>query len=255
MAEEEISITEFVKRELEKLETLRQQRRRAAEQGTITDEEAAKLEEEISKHLWPQVLREYLDSFREAYLRRAEIGERAAYIRAIQALCGLLMWLPSPFHLSDDDPALNWLEELSTHLGDLDSSLVSPVFQWAGERVSGVSTAEWAGRHWIVHDVETLHAAGMKYEAAAKRVIAGRRLHGVSEANVLSWCKQFRRGEVKNRRVRAQYEECTLPLLTQGCFSEEELQRSPRTWRVIGRGSSSLESHWKRAVRFGRTGL
>jgi hypothetical protein len=60
-------------------------------------------------------------------------------------------------------------------------------------------------RAWVVHAIELLHATGMKYRPAAKRVIRGN--HGVSEKEALSWCKEFRKGNVKNPEAASVYKD------------------------------------------------
>jgi hypothetical protein len=154
----------------------------------------------------PLMLQEALVEFREAYLRRAKTGEREAYARAIQALAGVLIYLEPPLNLSDGDPAYMWLIDLIRHLEDLNVGVVPRVFRPDGGR-KGLSTAEWLMRQEIVSDVELFHAADMTYDAAAERVIRGHRLRGVSEKEVLSWCKEFQKGNVKNQEAAYRYED------------------------------------------------
>jgi hypothetical protein len=172
----------------------------------------------------PRILQESLNEFREAYLRRAKTRERRAYIEAIRALTGVLMFLERPLNLSDDDPALLWFFDLVRHLEDLDAGIVPPVFRpLFGAK--GLSTAEWMERVWAVCATELLHATGMKYPAAAKRAILRRQLHGVSEKELLSWCKEFRKGRVKNREAALVYEDYMAGIRGRNA---QELQRSIR---------------------------
>jgi hypothetical protein len=154
----------------------------------------------------PRILQGSLNEFREAYLRRAKTGERRAYIEAIRALTGVLMYLEKPLNLSDDDPAVMWFVDLIRHLEDLDAGIVPPAFRCPVQS-KGLSTAEWMERAWAVLAIELLHATGMKYLAAAKRAILHRQLHGVSEEELLSWRKEFRKGRVKNREAASVYED------------------------------------------------
>jgi hypothetical protein len=90
-----------------------------------------------------------LSEFREAYLDRAKIGERAAYIEAIRALGGVLLFLEEPLSLSDADPAYLWFMDMTTNLEDLDAGVVPPVFRCpVGSK--GLSTVEWMRRVWVV---------------------------------------------------------------------------------------------------------
>jgi hypothetical protein len=186
-------------------------------------EERRKAFEEKWKVHRPLLLQRSLIEFREAYLKRSETGERAAYIEAIRALLGVLLYLEEPLNLSDEDPAYMWLIDLIRYLEDLHVGVVAPVFRapWGS---NALSTAEWMTRQWVVYDVELLHVAkGMKYEAAARRIIRGRKLHGVSEKDVLSWRKEFKKGRVKNREAAQLYEDGMAYL--RGC-GVEELQRN-----------------------------
>jgi hypothetical protein len=148
----------------------------------------------------------FVRTFREAYLRRAETGERAAYVEAIRALTGVLLHLEEPLTLSDEDPALMWFFDLVRHLEDLDQGIVPPMLDCT-ERIKGLSTAEWMKRVWVVIATEHLHATGMKYKVAARQAILGHKLHGVSEQEALSWCAEFRKGRVKNREASWVYQD------------------------------------------------
>jgi hypothetical protein len=77
----------------------------------------------------PRLLHKSLNEFRQAYLRRDKTGERAAYIEAIRALTGVLMYLEEPLNLSDDDPPVMWFFDLTRELEDLNACVVSPVFR------------------------------------------------------------------------------------------------------------------------------
>jgi len=158
------------------------------------------LEEKWKVHR-PLLLQRSLDEFREAYLKRSETGVRAAYIEAIRALLGVLLYLEEPLNLSDEDPAYMWLVDLIRHLEDLNVGVVAPVFQCSTWRNKALSTAEWMARERVVTAIELLHATGTKYKAAAQHAILGYKLHGVSEKEVLSWCAEFRKGRVKNREA------------------------------------------------------
>jgi hypothetical protein len=171
----------------------------------------------------PRLLQRSLNEFREAYLKRAETGERAAYVEAIRALLGVLLYLEEPLDLSDEDPAYMWFGDLISHLEDLNSGIVPPVFCPGEEGRKGLSTAEWLRRAWAVHAIELLHATGTKYAAAAKRAIRGYQLHGVSEKEALSWCAEFRKGRVKNREAAEVYKDYMAAI--QG-FNAQQLQDS-----------------------------
>jgi len=162
---------------------------------------------EEDRKLRLRVLQGSLDGFRKAYLRRAKTGERAAYIEALGALGMVPLWLEEPLNLSDEDPAFMWFVDLIRHLEDLDTGIVPPVFCPGQTGRKGLSTAEWMGRVWAVHAIELLHAVGVKYPAAAKRVILRRQLHGVSEKEALSWCKEFSRRRVKHREAAEVYKD------------------------------------------------
>lgn len=171
----------------------------------------------------PLLLQRSLIEFREAYLGRAKTGERAAYIEAIRALLGVLLYLEEPLNLSDEDPAYIWLVDLIRHLEDLNVGVVAPVFQCSTWRSKALSTAEWVARQWVVYDIELLHLAkGMKYKPAARRVIHGHKLDEVSEKEVLSWCKEFQQGRVVNQEAARLYEDGIAYLKR---HSAEELQQ------------------------------
>jgi hypothetical protein len=174
-------------------------------------------EEELAAYL----LQRSLNEFRKAYLDRAEIGERAAYIEAIRALGGVLLFLEEPLSLSDADPAYLWFMNMTTNLEDLDAGVVPPVFRCpVGSK--GLSTVEWMRRVWVVTAIEQLHATGMKRRAAARRAILAYKLHGASEKEVLSWCAEFRKGRVKNREAALVYGDVMAWVRT---ASPQELQR------------------------------
>jgi hypothetical protein len=178
-------------------------------------------EEELAAYL----LQRSLNEFRKAYLDRAEIGERAAYIEAIRALGGVLLYLQEPLRLSDEDPAYMWFMDLIRNLEDLDAGVVPPVFRCpVGSKA--LSTVEWMRRVWVVNAIELLHATGMKYRAAARRAILAYKLHGASEKELLSWCAEFRKGRVKNREAAFVYEDL---IAWRRTASAQELQKSIAT--------------------------
>jgi hypothetical protein len=181
----------------------------------------------------PRLLQRSLDEFREAYSRRAEIGERAAYVEAIRALTGVLLYLEDPLNLSDEDPAFMWFVDLQIHLEDLDSGIVPPMLD-CDVRSKGLSTVEWKNRLWAVLDIETLHAAGMKYKDAAIYAIRGQKLLEVSEKEVLSWCAEFRKGRVKNREAVALYKDARAWLQRNEGDAEELQQAVARLFHEWG---------------------
>src|SRR5215831_12942744 len=69
-----------------------------------------------------------LDDFYQAYLGRAETGERTAYIKAIEALTSVLGYLehedlwPQTEHGEPGAP-IQWLDDLATQLRDLDAGI------------------------------------------------------------------------------------------------------------------------------------
>jgi hypothetical protein len=174
---------------------------------------ATAAEKQYFKEWWkthrPQILQRSLIEFREAYSRhetsKHETGKRAAYIDAIRALSGILMYLEEPFGLSDGDPALMWFVELALHLEDIDAGIIPPLF--LSPRKKGLSTVQWMARERVVSAVELIHAAtDMKYALAARRVIRGYKLPGVSEKEVDSWRKEFQKGRVP-REARELYDD------------------------------------------------
>jgi hypothetical protein len=182
---------------------------------------AGKSLEEKQKAYRPLLLQQSLDRFREAYLRRVETGERAAYVEAIYALTGVLSNLEESLAMSDAEPAYMWLCDLCRHLEDLDSGVVPPTLDCA-ERIKGLPTVEWMKRMWVVTAIEHLHATGVKYKTAAERAILGYQLQGVSEQEALSWCKEFRKGHVKNREAAWLYQDSMAWIRTR---SAQELQQ------------------------------
>jgi len=194
---------------------------------------AGKSPEEKYKVHRPLLLQQSLDRFREAYLRRHETGERAAYVEAIGALTGVLLHLEEPLAMSDEEPAYMWLCDLGRHLEDLDSGIVPPTLNCA-ERIKGLPTVEWMKRLWVVGAIELLHATGMTLEVAARQAILGYQLQEVSEEEALSWRKEFRKGHVKNREAAECYEEY-VATIRRG--DTQELQRSVaillRSWGYL----------------------
>ena len=194
---------------------------------------AGKSPEEKYKVHRPLLLQQSLDRFREAYLRRAETGERAAYVEAIGALTGVLLYLEEPLAVSDEEPAYMWLVDLCKHLEDLDQGIVPPTLDCA-ERIKGLPTVEWMKRLWVVNAIELLHATGMPLEDAAQQAILGYRLRGVSEEEALSWRKEFRKGRVKNREAAECYEKYVATIRGDDAQS---LQRSVamllRSWEYL----------------------
>ena len=187
----------------------------------MTDKLTKEMEEWWKVHR-PLLLQRSLIEFREAYLKRAETGERAAYIDAIRALLGVLLYLEDPLNLSDEDPAYMWLVDLIRDLEDLNVGVVAPVFRCPTWGNKAMSTAQWMARQWIVYDIELLHAAGMKLEPAARRVIRGHKLHGVSEKQILSWRKEFKKARVVNQEAPRLYEDGMAYLKSR---SAKELER------------------------------
>jgi hypothetical protein len=159
--------------------------------------------EEKYKAYRPLLLQRSLDEFREAHLRRAETGERAAYVEAIRALTGVLLHLEEPLAMSDAEPAYMWFFDLTRNLEDLDSGVVPPMLD-CDERKKGLSTVEWMQRVWVVASIEGLRATGMSLKDAAKQVIRDRELkEKVKE--VLAWRAEFRKGKVPNREAKEIY--------------------------------------------------
>jgi len=166
--------------------------------------------EQYFKEWWkihrPLILQRALIEFREAYLGRAETGELAAYIEAIRILGGVLMYLEEPLGLSDDDPAYRWWCDLRQHLTDLSIGIVPPAFN-CPVRIKGLTTVKWLEREKVVHAIELLRATGMTYDAAARKVIRGYKLNEMSEKEILSWRREFKKRNVKNSRAVEWYDE------------------------------------------------
>src|SRR6516164_6644781 len=99
-----------------------------------------KEQEERWKVNGPLLVQEHVTEFREAYLRRGETGERAAYIKAIRALLGVLGLIPEHHGLSDGEPACMWFFDLTRHLEDLDTGVVPPAFRVRDVQRSALST-------------------------------------------------------------------------------------------------------------------
>src|SRR6516225_3245960 len=150
-----------------------------------------KEQEEWWKVNGPLLVQEHVTEFREAYLRRGETGERAAYIKAIRALLGVLGLIPEHHGLSDGEPACMWFFDLTRHLEDLDTGVVPPAFRVRDVQRSALSTVEWTWRRDVVVAIEMVQKGGMTYRDAARRAIRGFKLRGVSEKEVNSWRKEF----------------------------------------------------------------
>src|SRR5262249_25153490 len=129
-----------------------------------------------------------------------------AYNLAIERVMDVIAHLGQPFSLSHDDPAVMWFLDLGRQLEDLDSGIVSPTFRCAAGS-NALPTTEWMKRVRAVVTTEHHHAAGVKWKEAARRAIVDHGLEAGSESDVLSWCKEFRRGNVKNREAAREYED------------------------------------------------
>jgi hypothetical protein len=164
-------------------------------------------------------LRQSLKDVREAYLKRSETGERAAYIAAIRAISLALWWVRAD-GLDDDEPDNEgkkcslWFGELANQLKDLDDGIVSAALDCPVRR-KGLSSSVWMDRSLAVGLVEWHHhVLGMKYEDAARHVISSwgktderRTTLKVSEKELLSWLGEFRKGRVKDRAAIENYED------------------------------------------------
>jgi hypothetical protein len=141
----------------------------------------------------------------KAYQNRAKTGERAAYIEALLGVLHVFGLYSGKYHFKAlPHEVHDWLEDFVTHLEDLNSSVVHPMFDTGGS--AGLLTSEWLKRCDVVTTTELFRAAGMKRESAARHAILFQKLEGYSEKDVLSWCAEFRKGRVKNRRAAEIYE-------------------------------------------------
>jgi hypothetical protein len=131
---------------------------------------------------------------------------RQAYIDAISViLCA---------RPNDDDPIMddiaNWLWDLNRDLRDLEMGIVAPALRCeTGSNMR--STNEWEERVSSVALTEELRLLGHTYQEAA-RLPAN--LHNmfsmpdelVTEKDIIGWCREFRKGRVKNRRAVQNYD-------------------------------------------------
>jgi hypothetical protein len=132
-----------------------------------------------------------------------------------------------------------WLEDFVSHLKDLESGVVHPVFDVA-LRSKALSTTKWAERAHVAGTTEIFHAAGMKYGPAARHAIlfcqGGRTklmtdLREYSEGDALSWCAEFKKGRVKNRDAAEIYKNYREQV--QSC-SPKEIERVAREMIELG---------------------
>jgi hypothetical protein len=144
----------------------------------------------------------------DAWAERSKIGERAAYIKAMDAAGSAFLYLmqrAGPKKGVPFEEYILWFLGLKRDLIDLDSGIVAPVLD-CKNRVKGLTSSEWLERFEAVWAVEVLHSTGMKYKAAAKRVKEAMRApKNISEAAILSWCAEFRKGRVKHPLIAAEY--------------------------------------------------
>jgi hypothetical protein len=133
------------------------------------------------------------------------VGERAAYIRALRGVLQVFGLYYGKHHHGTFDPDIHdWLDVFVTHLNDLNTGTVHPIFQIV--RSNALPTSEWMKRVGVVRTTELFHAFGMKYEHAACCAIIAYELEGYcSVKEVLSWRKEFERGNVKNRKAAESY--------------------------------------------------
>jgi hypothetical protein len=174
-------------------------------------------EKDFNEKAFADQFRQSLKDVREAYLKRSETGERAAYIAAIRAISLALWWARI-----DDEPVVPgdegkkcslWFKELANQLKDLDGGIVSAALD-CPVRKKGLSSSVWMDRSMAVVQVELLHCqCGMKYEDAARHVISNwaktdEKLTAlkVSEKELLSWLGEFRKGRVADRAAVENYE-------------------------------------------------
>jgi hypothetical protein len=180
-----------------------------------------------------ELFKEDINAILEAYANRAKTGEQAAYIEAVGAALHafLLYWGRWCYEQSRTCPpgeASDWLENFASHLADLESGAVHPAFETV--RSKTLLTSQWLERFHAVWRVELFHAAGIKYRAAARRVISISELRGCSEKDVLSWCAEFRKGRVKNRIAAKLYKDYKEEL--QNLPIEEIEKQAAEIWEI-----------------------
>jgi hypothetical protein len=145
----------------------------------------------------------------DAQAEAPRIGERAAYIKAMDAALSAFLYLmqvAGPKEGVNFEGCILWFFGLRRDLADLDSGIVAPALD-CKNRMKGLTSSEWLARFEVVWAVEVLHSSGMKKKAAAKRVKEGMRLpKNISEAAILSWCAEFRKGRVKHPLITAEYQ-------------------------------------------------
>jgi hypothetical protein len=147
----------------------------------------------------------------DAWAKRSKVGERAAYIKAMDAALSAFLYLmqvagPKSRERVLFNECILWFFRLQQDLVDLDRGIVAPALE-CKNRMKGLTSTEWLFRSEVVCAVEILHATGMKYKAAAKRVKEGMRLpKNISEVAILSWCAEFRKGRVKHSLIAGDYQ-------------------------------------------------
>jgi hypothetical protein len=165
-----------------------------------------------------------------AFSERKVIGERAAYMIALEQLNEVVLETAIRYGCNTPD-CFKWVGELRQMLEDLNEGIVSPVFDPPVPRKKAFPTDVWQERGHAVIAVEMLRCLGMKKPAAAKKVIKALPELGASEKDLVSWCAEFRKNKVPNREARESYQSSMKGLREQ---SREDIEDDLQTYLKPG---------------------